>query len=381
MTVPEEIVLTNARLVLENEVINGTIVLKNGIIHDITKGNSQQGEDIDGETIIPGLVELHTDHVEAHYTPRPKVTWNPYAAIAAHDVQIAGSGITTVLDALRVGADEGASVSGEQMRVLADAIRLSGERDVLRADHFLHIRCEVSAPDCLNSFERFVEDDRVRLVSLMDHAPGQRQFSNLDAYRIYYMGKHGMTDDEFSRFCTRRLEESNQYSQGNRQEVARLCKERDLVLASHDDATFDHVDEALRDGISVAEFPTTTEAAKASHENGLDVLMGAPNLIRGGSHSGNVSAGDLANSGHLDILSSDYIPFSLITAAFKLGDIANTISLPEAVKKVTANPARAVGLDDRGVLDVGKRADIVHVNLDFEVPTIRSVWRQAKRVV
>ena len=152
------------------------------------------------------------------------------------------------------------------------------------------------------------------------------------------------------------------------------------MLASHDDATIDHVDEAASDGVRVAEFPTTVAAARASRESGMSVLMGAPNVIRGGSHSGNVSARTLAENGCLDILSSDYIPFSLIQSAFFLGDVVDEISLPEAVAMVSKNPAEAVGLSDRGVIEAGRRADLVRVRVDEHVPVVRAVWREGSRV-
>lgn len=375
-----ETILTNARLILEDEVINGTIILRNGKIADITSRNSKVGLDVEGDTIVPGLVELHTDHLESHFLPRPKVKWDPNAAIMAHDAQIAASGITTVLDALRIGADENADLGITEMRLLADVIRQNATQGHLRADHLLHLRCEVSAADCLEGFSAFESDDLVKLASLMDHAPGQRQFVSLDAYKIYYMGKKKMTEAEFEAFCEQRINDSRKNSVPNRLELIKQCAARNIRLASHDDATLAHVDEAVSNGVCVAEFPTTKQAAEASHNAGLSVLMGAPNLMRGGSHSGNVAARDLAEAGHLDILSSDYIPYSLISAAFKMPTLAETITLPDAIKTVTCNPARAVGLDDRGTLDVGKRADIVRLSLANGLPVIRSVWREGRRV-
>lgn len=376
----DETVLTNARLVLETEIVNGTIVLRDGKISDISEGTVSHGEDVDGDTIIPGLVELHTDHLESHFLPRPKVKWNVDAAILAHDAQIAGSGITTVLDALRIGADENADLGVKEMRLLADSIKQNGQNDHLRAEHLLHLRCEVSAPDCLEGFDVFEGEEDVKLVSLMDHAPGQRQFVNLDAYKIYYIGKKKMSEEEFEVFSAKRRAESEENSKGNREALATRCQEKGIILASHDDATCDHVDEAIEQKISVAEFPTTLEAAKASHENGLAVLMGAPNLMRGGSHSGNIAVKDLVEQGYLDILSSDYVPYSLISAAFRLPEIVEGVSLSDAINIVSRNPAYAIGLKDRGTLETGKRADCVRVTTKANVPVIRSVWREGKRV-
>jgi alpha-D-ribose 1-methylphosphonate 5-triphosphate diphosphatase len=375
-----ETILSNARIVLPEEVVEGSLLIRDGLIADISRGTLRSGEDLGGDYLIPGLVELHTDHLEGHYVPRPKVRWNPLAAVLAHDAQVATAGITTVFDALRVGLDEDSEMTTPDMRKLADAIEEGVLHDRLRADHFIHLRCEVSAPDCLEGFAWFDNDDRVKLASLMDHAPGQRQFVNMETYTYYYQRRLKLSDQEFRDFCERRIGESERNSPVNRGAISEACQRRGIVLASHDDATAAHVEEAVAQGIRVAEFPTTHEAAKASREAGLGVLMGAPNVVRGGSHSGNVSARTLAEDGLLDILSSDYIPFSLIQSAFFLGEVVDSISLPRAVAMVSKNPAEAVGLADRGAIEPGRRADLVRVRVDEHIPVVRTVWREGRRV-
>ncbi|RWB73727.1 alpha-D-ribose 1-methylphosphonate 5-triphosphate diphosphatase [Mesorhizobium sp.] len=375
-----ETVLANARIVLADEIVEGSLLLREGLIAAIEPGATRAGEDMGGDYILPGLVELHTDHLEGHYAPRPKVRWNPIAAVLAHDAQVATAGITTVLDALRVGMDEDADLKSDDIRKLADAIADSVKQDRLRAEHFIHLRCEVSAPDCLKAFVNFEADDRVRLASLMDHAPGQRQFVDIETYASYYQRKLKLTGRDFQEFCDERMAESAINSGPNRAFISAACRERGIVLASHDDATAGHVEEAVEQGVQVAEFPTTEEAARASKAAGLGVLMGAPNVMRGASHSGNVSARSLAGDGLLDILSSDYIPFSLIQSAFFLGNVVEGISLPQAVAMVSKNPAEAVGLTDRGVIGSGRRADLVRVRVDDHVPVVRTVWREGRRV-
>jgi alpha-D-ribose 1-methylphosphonate 5-triphosphate diphosphatase len=375
-----ELVLTNARIVLANEVLDGSVRVDGGIITDIG-APSRSGIDLDGDYLIPGLVELHTDHLETHDAPRPRVRWNPVAAVQAHDAQIAASGITTVLDAIRIGLDEDTDVSAAEMRILAGAIGAGMAAGRLRAEHHIHLRCEVSAPDCLDSFLAIKDDPLVRLASLMDHAPGQRQFASLDAYKVYYQGKTKMTDAELDAFTARRNAQSMAHSGKHRRAISQMCHDQGIVLASHDDATRDHVEEAVELGLHIAEFPTTLEAAKASRQAGLAILMGGPNVVRGSSHSGNVSARALAEADLLDILSSDYIPFSMLQSAFSLADNVEGISLSKAIQLVTKRPAEAAGFHDRGEIAVGKRADFVHVRVEDGIPIVLTVWRQGRRVI
>lgn len=377
---PDTTILTNARLVLPDAVETGALTMAGGVITDFGPAGGR-GLDLEGDYLIPGLVELHTDHLETHYAPRPKVRWNAMAAVQAHDAQIAASGITTVFDAIRVGSDEHVDVGAAELRILADAVAAGAAAGRLRADHLLHLRCEVSAPDCLESFEAIMDHPLVRLASLMDHAPGQRQFADPAAYKVYYQGKLKLSDAALAAFIARRNHESLTYADQHRQALAGLSQARRIVLASHDDATAAHVAEAVGLGIRIAEFPTTLEAARASQAAGIAILMGGPNVVRGSSHSGNVSARALAAAGLLDILSSDYIPFSMLQAAFCLVDEVAGITLPRAIAMVTQRPAAAAGLDDRGEIAPGKRADLVRVRVEDGIPIVRTVWRQGQRVI
>jgi alpha-D-ribose 1-methylphosphonate 5-triphosphate diphosphatase len=375
-----DLVLTNARIVLADRVLDGSVRVDGGIITDIGTP-SRSGLDLNGDYLIPGLVELHTDHLETHFAPRPRVRWNPVAAVQAHDAQIAASGITTVFDAIRVGLDEHADMGMAEMRVLADAVAAGKAAKRLRAEHFIHLRCEVSAPDCLDSFIAIMDHPLVRLASLMDHAPGQRQFASMEAYKVYYQGKLKMSDAALEEFTQRRNAESQTYAGKHRRAIANLCHERGIVLASHDDATRDHVEEAVALGTELAEFPTTLEAARASRQAGMAILMGGPNVVRGGSHSGNVSARALAEANLLDILSSDYIPFSMLQSAFSLADNVPDFGLAKAVQLVTKRPADAAGLHDRGEIALEKRADMVHLRIEDGIPIVLTVWREGRRVI
>ncbi len=376
----KENIISNARVVLEDRVVEGSVVLRGGLIAEINEGNSSLGEDFGGDYLVPGLVELHTDHLEAHYSPRPGVRWDLVSAIQSHDAQVAASGITTVFDCLRMGSDSTDRFARGEMRALADALMMAQEEGRLRADHLIHLRCEVSSPDVMEHFVDFDDVHTVALASLMDHAPGQRQFQTMGQYELYYKTKRGLTDEEFAIFVADRQAESARYSTAHRKAISDACRARGIAIASHDDATLDHVAEAVEAGVRVAEFPTSLEAARASHQAGMSVLMWAPNVVRGKSHSGNISARDLAAAGVLDVLSSDYVPFSLIHAPFILADDVEGIELPQAIAMVTATPARTVGLNDRGRIAAGLRADLVRVHRHKGVPVVRGVWREGRRV-
>lgn len=378
-----ETVFRNARVVLPDTIVEGSVVVRDGVVADVGAGRSAAPDsdiDLGGDWLLPGLVELHTDQLESHYSPRPKVRWHPAAAVQAHDAQIATAGITTVFDAIRVGMDDDTRLTADDMRTLGAAIDDSQKADRLRAEHFIHLRCEVSAADAIESFLHFDGNPTVRIASLMDHTPGQRQFTSLEAFKTYYGGKAGLSDKQLEELIEQRTAKAEVYSSRQRREIADMCRARGIVLASHDDATEDHVAEAVAMGVSLAEFPTTTEAARESHDAGLKILMGAPNIVRGGSHSGNVAASQLAADGLLDILSSDYFPFSLIHAVFKIADEIETVTLPEAVAMVSLNPAETAGLTDRGAILEGRAADLVQVDKDSAIPVVRAVWRRGRRI-
>lgn len=376
-----ELVLNNARVVLADSVVTGSVTLRDGLIADIATGPVQHGEDFDGDYLIPGIVELHTDHLETHYRPRPGVFWDPLAALHAHDVQIAGSGITTVFDAVRIGSDIDLPEMFEHSRKMVEAIRQGPEQGWLRAEHFLHLRCELPSHDVVEHFEAFADHPLTRLASVMDHTPGQRQFRSLEDYKRFYAKHMGQSEAQMQAYIDARQAEHDQYSAKNRAAIVARAHTLGLALASHDDATIAQVEEASRDGIAIAEFPTTLEAAAASKDAGIAVLMGAPNVVRGRSHSGNISASDLVAAGLLDILSSDYVPFSLLQAAFLLPHRIDDIDLPQAIATITRNPAKAAGLADRGEIAIGKRADLVRVSGQGRIPAVRSVWKQGVRVI
>ncbi|MCR9256795.1 MAG: alpha-D-ribose 1-methylphosphonate 5-triphosphate diphosphatase [Alphaproteobacteria bacterium] len=376
-----ETILKNATLVLPEETVEGSITFADGVIRSIDEGPSSVGEDVEGDYLIPGIVELHTDNLEKHVSPRPGVLWNPVSAARSHDAQIAAAGITTVFDAVTVGEAVGREDRAALLKPMIEGLEAAGEKGLLRADHLLHLRCEVSDPGATRMFEKLSESPLVKMISLMDHAPGQRQFADIAKYRQYYQAKNNFTDQQMDDHIAMHQNWSATYADPHRREIVALAKERGYAIASHDDETIEHVEESAAFGITIAEFPTTLPAAECAAEHGMKILMGGPNLVRGKSHSGNVSAGDLADRDLLHILSSDYMPVSLMEGVFRLTSKTHGWHLPKAVATVTSIPAAAVGLHDRGEIVEGKRADLVQVALVDGLPIVRAVWREGKRVI
>ncbi len=372
----------NAEVVLPDRVLRrGWVAVADGRIAEVGEGGAPErgGLDLGGDTLIPGLVELHTDHLESHYAPRPKVRWHPLGAVLAYDAQIAASGITTVFDSLRAGSDTDGTGLGAELFALADAIGEARRLGLFRCEHLTHLRCETSSADVVPAVEAFAARHPVGLLSLMDHTPGQRQFRDLEKYYTY-AARTGRPAEEVRALAARKMAEGAALAAANRPVLVALAKRRGIALASHDDTTPDDVALSAAGGAALAEFPTTLEAAAACRDRGITVMMGAPNLIRGGSHSGNVAAEALAREGLLDVLSSDYVPASLLMAALELPRRVPGIGLPGAVATVTRSPARATGLADRGEIAPGMRADLVRVHRGGEVPVVRRVWRGGERV-
>ncbi|MEM9793754.1 MAG: alpha-D-ribose 1-methylphosphonate 5-triphosphate diphosphatase [Pseudomonadota bacterium] len=376
-----DLCLANAQLVLPDRVALGAMTIEAGIITEITEGDSLPTGALNcgGDLVLPGLVELHTDNVERHIEPRPEVDWPHLPALLAHDAELASTGITTVFDAMRVGSiHSGKGRYIDYARKLADELLAARAEGMFKISHFLHLRAEICSETLLEELAAFGPEDRVGIVSLMDHTPGQRQFRDLTALKTYVTKKRGMNDAEFADHVQNLLGLQDRFGAKHEKGAVAEATRLGAVLASHDDTTAEHVVTSATNGVGFAEFPTTVEAAQACREQGIAVMMGAPNLIRGGSHSGNVAAEELAKQDLLDIVSSDYVPSALLLSAFHLARIWN--DLPRAIATVTRNPAQAARLDDRGVLKVGMRGDVLRVRQTEATPLLRGVWSQGTKI-
>jgi len=376
-------VLTNARMVLPDRVVAGTLQMRDGVIVSIGDDKSVRSatHDLAGDYLLPGLVDLHTDSLEGHLEPRKGVRWNPVSAAMAHDATVIAAGVTTVFDALCVGDSITRPAQTENLDQMLAGLAEARRHGLLRADHLVHLRCEVTDPAVAGLTEQRLTDPQVRLVSVMDHAPGHRQMKEVDYYRnTWLIERQGMSPEEADREIDLVIERSTTVAPVMRKAVTDMAHAHGQVVASHDDETLAHVEEALELGIEIAEFPTTEEAARTAHGRGMAVLMGGPNLVRGGSHFGNVATGELAKLGLLDALMSDYIMSSMLSGVFRLTRDDFGYDLAKAVALATANPARVVGLDDRGQIATGQRADLIHVRLVDDLPVVVAVWCAGRKV-
>lgn len=391
-----EKIYTNYRLQLPDEEVLGTLVVREGEIADIQPGTVSRSRDSnvidgEGEYLLPGLIELHTDNLERCISPRPGIRWPLEAAVTYHDRDLAAAGITTVCDAIAIGdVTPGESIRKTDYDNMIQAVRDRQDADQLLIDHRLHLRCELGYETVADIVSTYVENPALSLISLMDHTPGQRQFAKLDKFREYYMGKHGLPANEVDNFINERVEAQKAYADKSRKALVSLANTHQLSIASHDDATVEHVEQAVSEGANISEFPTTLTAAKAAKSHKLQVLMGAPNLVLGGSHSGNVSAMELVKLDLVDLISSDYVPHSLLQSIFVMSAVTDK-PIYETMKPVTINGAIAIQLEsDRGSLEVGKRADLLTVsynksdhNLDTDntaVPRLTQVIKNGRRV-
>ncbi len=369
----------NALVVTADEAFLGSVLVRDGRIAAVDKGPSAVGEDLDGDVLMPGVIDLHTDNLEKHFFPRPKIDWDPVSAAVTHDGCCLSVGVTTVFDSLSIGSfNAAASRDHENLARLADGLAQAGAAGMLKADHRLHWRCETPADDLPDRLESLAHHPMTALFSLMDHTPGQRQYRNIEKHLAGW-AENGMTPEAISERMAGIRDRQARNAETHRRLVAEVAQHYGAPLASHDDEDRAHVDEAADLGATVSEFPVTVEAARQARERGMIVVMGGPNLIRGGSYSGNVRAAELAHEGLLDAFASDYVPRSLIECAFALTRPEFGWSLPRAAAVVTSAPARAARLADRGLIEAGRRADLMRVRIQDGLPIVRGVWVEGRR--
>ena len=376
--------LIGGRIVTPQGIIDGTVEVEAGHIVAVRAGHRAGGSGLDmgADYLIPGIIDLHTDHIERHVFPRSGVMWNYLNALMAHDGVVVSGGTTTVFDSLCVGESIKQPERSTMLAPLVAALEKGQKENLFRADHLLHLRCEICDPDTVALTEALIQSPLARVVSVMDHTPGDRQSPDAERWLVHMARELGLNLPEARERMTELLDRSARVGVQVRAHVVARAHAAGLPILSHDDRTAEQVDQAHAEGISVSEFPTTMQAALRARALGVATIMGAPNLLRGGSQSGNVALREVLQADLCDALCSDYVPRSLLDAAFMIGeDDTLPQDLTKAVAMVSEVPAQMAGLTDRGRIAPELRADLVRVRRIGTHNHVVAVWRQGRRVL
>jgi alpha-D-ribose 1-methylphosphonate 5-triphosphate diphosphatase len=370
------IYLTHATLVLPDQLLHDSaLLIEDGHIAAIDPAAHRVPAaasviDLDGQTLMPGLVDVHCDAIEKEAEPRAGVLFPLDFAVAQVDRRNAAAGITTPYHALSFASREFGVRNNDTAAAVVRTVAASRAHSLV--DNRIHCRYEVTDAAALPVLEALMQEGMVDLISVMDHSPGQGQFKTLEAYLAYMMGNHGMTRDQAAEAAARKLHE--QAGAGVRVErLLALARARGIPAASHDDDSPARIDTMRTLGVQMSEFPINLETARAAVAHGLPTILGAPNVLRGKSQSGSMRAIDAILAGTASMLCSDYQPSTLIAAVYAAARQAS-LPLPAAAALVTANPARACGLADRGRLQAGLRADLVAVAEVAGQPLVTHTW-------
>lgn len=374
------LILSHATAILPDRVVEDAVVVaEDGVITEVRDGGPgvpAEGVDLRGALLLPGLVDSHSDGLERDLRPRPGAEMDPHFAVISYEGRARAAGVTTVYHGIGYYEDyhKDRSVAQAEMLVGVLAERTASGAGLL--DHRLLLRLDARAEHALEALKQAIDrlhvpGEPLPLVSFEDHTPGQGQYADVEAFKraLGDTVPAEQIDDHVRRHMERRatIEWHREVSLAWLSEQARAGRIR---LLAHDAAAADEVRLRAGQGTAVAEFPTTLEAARAAREEGLVTVAGAPNVLRGGSHSGNVSALELISEGLVDALSSDYMPSTLLAAAVTLAS-RKVVDLPTAVALITRGGAVVGGLADRGQLRVGARADLAIATIDGQWPTVR----------
>lgn len=324
--------------------------------------------DLGDVDLVAGFVDLHSDCLEELAHPRPTADLALDETLIEFDALAVAHGITTSF--LCINLDDDARKWRTSERAIETEATLRRVAPLLRADHRIHLRVDVTAAFATGLMRRLCTGGLVGLLSYMDHTPGSGQFPDEASWRQYY-GRN-MDDETLDASLAQKLAGQHR-SAASRREISRCAHQIGAALASHDDDTREKVALASELGVHIAEFPVNEVAARDAAERGLGILMGAPNARRGRSHSNNISAREALAAGALDALASDYHPPSMLAAVYVLAR-EGVCSWAEAVALVSSGPARIAGLRDRGRISVGKRADLVAIDVRDGLPIVRQTW-------
>jgi alpha-D-ribose 1-methylphosphonate 5-triphosphate diphosphatase len=371
--------LTHAGVVLQDDVYNDvSVLIEDGVISAIDPANCAGAVEVNlkGRLLMPGLVDLHCDALEKEVEPRPGVNFPVNFACAQADKRNAAAGVTTIYHSLSFANHELGVRNNQFAAELVRSVNSWGQFALV--DNRVHLRYEVTDETAVSLLSDLLIQGDAHLISFMDHTPGQGQFKSVEAYRSFLMRTYDKTHDEFDAMLNQKLL-SSQGGRDRMQSLAALAVQQGVAIASHDDDTPEKIGVVKALGATISEFPINLETALAAKANGLFTLFGAPNVLRGKSQSGSMRALDAVMHGVADCLCGDYSPAALLPAALKLPSLTD-IDVCEAVALVTSNPARAAGLQDRGNIAVGQRADLIAVRWFDDFPHVERVWSRGRSV-
>ncbi|MES9927756.1 MAG: alpha-D-ribose 1-methylphosphonate 5-triphosphate diphosphatase [Candidatus Thiodiazotropha sp. 6PDIVS] len=369
--------LTHARVVLPDDILNDVaLIIEDGIISAIDPQSTAADEiiDLDGKLLMPGMIDLHCDALEKEVEPRPNVHFPLDFACAQADKRNAAAGITTVYHALSFANDELGVRNNEFAAQIARAVHEWKPHGLV--DNRVHCRYEITDESGLAILKELLQEQSMHLISMMDHTPGQGQFKDMAAYQDYLTRTYKKTADEVTVIVERKLEAATGAFQ-RMVELADAAHSAEISVASHDDDSIERISTMSDIGADISEFPINLEAALAAKEAGMSTIFGAPNILRGKSQSGSMKAIDAIHHQVADCLCADYAPATLIVAVIRISEFTD-LNLPEALRLVTANPAKAAKLSDRGTIEVGKRADLIAMSEPGGLPQITDVWVHGK---
>ncbi len=349
--------ITHCTLVTPEAVISdASLLVEDGVITALCPVAPTYDNELDahGALCLPGLVDLHCDALEKEVEPRPRVAFAHDLALASSDRRNLNAGITTVYHAVSFAGGEWGVRDNRTAAKVVEAVRAF--RGLV--DHRVHARYEITDPEAGPAVEALIQAGVCDLVSFMDHSPGQGQFRDLAAYVAYMVRTYHTSEAEAIRLGEAKVA-ARLAAAGGMERLAAAARAHGVALASHDDDTPEKVAAMAALGVTISEFPIGLDAARAAVAAGMVTLMGAPNVVRGGSTSGNVKALDVILAGACTGLCADYHPPSLLQAILALPD--HGLSLPAAIRLATRDPALAAGLADRGAILPGMRADLLLV--------------------
>ncbi|MBE6071466.1 MAG: phosphonate metabolism protein PhnM [Clostridium butyricum] len=380
--------LTNGKIVTEEGILQGyDLLIEDDVIRKIgEKGSIRtigiEKIDVKGSYIAPGFVDIHSDYIENMASPRPTSIMDFNISLREAEKVLLNNGITTMFHSLSFyGLDlfENKPVrKRENVIKLMDVInKTHNEKHLIR--HRFHARVEIDSIDEVENIKNYIKEGNVHLLSFMDHTPGQGQYSDIDMYRKILKGYKNVSDSEIDEMVEARRNNAT-ITVDVMKEMAELAKEKNIAIASHDDDSIEKIDFVKELGASISEFPITADVARAAQKEGMLTIAGAPNVLLGKSHAGNLSAAEAIKENCIDILCSDYYPAAMLHSIFKLNEQYG-VDLCEAFKYVTINPAKAVKMDNViGSIKEGKKADILIIEKLEEIPVITSVFVDGKLI-